>query len=526
MKRLGFILMACALIMVASQCKKNNESNKPENNSELVFITLNVGGGTRANVVPGEDIAPVYYAEGDMIHVVSNGKYIGTLTYNGSDFTGNITNPTEGQPLHFYFLGNVTPSETLVVGETSTCSVVISDQTTSHPVISYAPSNQNYSEGTTNYTATLLNKCALVKFNVTTVSENATCITGMNNKVTVDFETNEFEYGQEGEGVITLSAGEGEKWAILLPQNALEAGENGSVYSEDGICGGIRPAIPANGYLNSGIDITIENQALPCVITAEVTSITINTNGNSAIVGGEVINQGGSEVTQRGICWSISSNPDLSDNVVSENLGLGSYSFTITGVDLSNTYYVRAFAINQFGTAYGEEVQFTVGIGAMYEFEDGTEGIIFYLNQELHGLVVSLDQGYYSWSPRTNVNIAGIPDAYPAPTWFNFGLGVSYTTAMINTLGTTYAPAAAWCRSKGSAWYLPSYGELAKLASVRSLVNVGLSNHEGIRISESRYWSSSEYNARAAWRYYFGGGGDQTGWNKPTVHYVRAVRMF
>lgn len=530
MKRLGFILMACALIMVASQCKKNNESNKPENNSELVFITLNVGGGTRANVVPGEDIAPVYYAEGDMIHVVSNGKYIGTLTYNGSDFTGNITNPTEGQPLHFYFLGNVTPSETLVVGETSTCSVVIGDQTTSHPVISYAPSTVNYSVGTTNYTATLLNKCALVKFNVTTVSENATCITGMNNKVTVDFETSEFDYSQEGEGIITLSAGEGEKWAILLPQNALEAGENGSVYSEDGVYEGMRPEIPAiieNGYLKNGININLGYQVLPSVVTSEITNITINSFGNSAIGGGEVISQGGSDVTQRGICWGTSSNPDISDNVVSsENLGLGSYSLLITGIELGSTYYVRAFAANQFGTAYGEEVQFTVGIGALYEFEDGTEGIIFYLNQELQGLVVSLDQGYCSWSPRTNVNIAGIPDAYPAPTWFNFGLGASYTTAMINTLGTTYAPAAAWCRSKGSAWYLPSYGELAKLASVRSVVNVGLSNHEGILISGSRYWSSSEYNARAAWRYYFGGGGDQTGWYKPTVHYVRAVRMF
>ena len=102
MKKLGFILMACALIMVPAQCKKNDETNKPEN-GESVFITFNVSGGTRAEVIPEDDIAPVYYAEGDMIHVVSDGKYIGTLTYNGSDFTGNITNPTEGQPLHFYF---------------------------------------------------------------------------------------------------------------------------------------------------------------------------------------------------------------------------------------------------------------------------------------------------------------------------------------------------------------------------------------------------------------------------------------
>jgi hypothetical protein len=256
MKKFGFILMACALIMGTVQCKKNDETNKPEN-GESVFITLNVGGGTRANVIPEDDIAPVYYAEGDMIHVVSHGRYIGTLTYNGSNFDGNITNPTEGQPLHFYFLGNVTPDESLVLGETSTCSVVIRDQTTSHPVISYEPSTVNYSVGTTNYTATLLNKCALVKFNVTTVSENAICITGMNNKVTVDFETNEFAYSQKDNGVITLSAGNGEKWVILLPQDAVD---EGIAYSVDGAYSGIRGAVPVildNGYLTAGIEVEI-----------------------------------------------------------------------------------------------------------------------------------------------------------------------------------------------------------------------------------------------------------------------------
>ncbi len=256
MKRLGFILMACALIMGTAQCKKNDVANKSEDDGKFVFITLNVG-GTRANVVPEDEIAPVYYEEGDMIHVVSDGKYIGTLTYNGTNFGGDITNPTEGQPLHFYFLGNVTPTESLVVGETSTCSVIISDQATCHPVISYAPSNQNYSVGTTNYTATLLNKCALVKFNVTTISEAATCITGMNNKVTVDFETNDFDYNQEGDGVITLSAGEGEKWAILLPQDEMSQTE---AYSVDGIYTGTCASIPIiaeNDYLVNDIAVTI-----------------------------------------------------------------------------------------------------------------------------------------------------------------------------------------------------------------------------------------------------------------------------
>ena len=171
MKRIGIIAMAMALVLGLTQCKK--EQNAQTNENETVAITLDIrNGGTRmdVNTVTGE----VDYEAGDVIYVVSSGKYIGTLTHNGTNFSGPITNPTVGEPLHFYFLGNVTPAETLTAGTTESCSVVISDQTTHLPVIEYAPSDENYTAGATAFTAFLLNKCALVKFNVTTSSEAAT----------------------------------------------------------------------------------------------------------------------------------------------------------------------------------------------------------------------------------------------------------------------------------------------------------------------------------------------------------------
>ena len=153
----------------------------------------------------------VTYETGDVIYVASGGTFIGTLTHNGTNFAGTITNPTVGEPLDFYFLGNVNPAETLTAGTTTTCSVVISDQTEHLPVIEYAPSNETYNSGMTTFTAHLLNKCALVKFNVTTSSEAATCITGMKNKVTVSFAENTLTHSQEGNGMITLPAGNGGK---------------------------------------------------------------------------------------------------------------------------------------------------------------------------------------------------------------------------------------------------------------------------------------------------------------------------
>ena len=240
-KTTRIILLAFALVMSLTQCKKNNETNTT-GEGEKVFITLNVSkdNSSRLDVDPPH----VNFKDGDVIHVASNGVYVGSLEYNGTNFEGEISNATEGQPLYFYLLGNVTPNESLAEGTTTTCSIVISDQTSKKPVIACAPSNENFGI-TSSYTATLRNKCALVKFNVNSFSYAPTCIVGMNNKVIVDFSINTITSCKEGDGIIKFSSGSGEKWAILLPQDAMEAGGEGSAYFEGGNHIGTRGAIPA-----------------------------------------------------------------------------------------------------------------------------------------------------------------------------------------------------------------------------------------------------------------------------------------
>ena len=284
MKKISIIVTAMALAVGLSQCKK--EQPTTTNGNDAVAITLDIQntGGTRMDV--NTSTGEVTYETGDVIYVASGGTFIGTLTHNGTNFAGTITNPTVGEPLHFYFLGNVTPDETLTAGTTTTCSVVISDQTEHLPVIEYAPSNETYTTGATTFTAHLLNKCALVKFNVTTASEAATCITGMKNKVTVSFADNTLTHSQEGNGLITLPAGNGEKWAILLPQEAMEAGETGSAFSHDGTYTGTYGAVPAireNGYMSAGIEVNISTQGEAPNDNPEGSInglFTINANGN------------------------------------------------------------------------------------------------------------------------------------------------------------------------------------------------------------------------------------------------------
>lgn len=100
---------------------------------------------------------------------------------------------------------------------------------------------------------------------------------------------------------------------------------------------------------------TLQNVSLPTVTTSQVTNITPTT----ATGGGNVTTDGGGTVTERGICWSMGHNPTINGNHISSGSGMGSYTINMTGLMANRTYYVRAYATNSAGTAYGSEVSFT-----------------------------------------------------------------------------------------------------------------------------------------------------------------------
>ena len=95
----------------------------------------------------------------------------------------------------------------------------------------------------------------------------------------------------------------------------------------------------------------------PTVTTSSVSSIT----RTSASCGGNVTTSGGASVTSRGVCWSTSQNPTISNSHTTNGTGTGSFTSSITGLSEGTTYYVRAYATNSAGTAYGNQVTFTTG---------------------------------------------------------------------------------------------------------------------------------------------------------------------
>ena len=107
-----------------------------------------------------------------------------------------------------------------------------------------------------------------------------------------------------------------------------------------------------NGGGNGGDD---EDATKPTVTTNSVSNITFK----SATCGGNVTGDGGANVTARGVCWSTSQNPTIYDNKTTDGSGIGSFTSNLTNLNENTTYHVRAYATNEKGTGYGDELTFT-----------------------------------------------------------------------------------------------------------------------------------------------------------------------
>ena len=109
------------------------------------------------------------------------------------------------------------------------------------------------------------------------------------------------------------------------------------------------------------LTFTTMSYLLPTVTTASVTDITPTT----AECGGNITADGGASVTSRGVCWSTHPNPTTSDSHTTDGTGTGNFTSSLSGLTPNTTYYMRAYATNSVGTAYGNEENFHTPCGAV-----------------------------------------------------------------------------------------------------------------------------------------------------------------
>ena len=266
MKKLSTMIMALALVLGMSQCKKK-EIPTNGNGGEKVYITLNVNNGESiaVNVDNGgrHAVAPnlgvIQFENNDVLYVGYNGHYIGQLTYQNGAFSGNLDAPTSGvdDNLHFYFLGGREPATTPTAGTTTDFTISIANQKQNQklPVLCYGASTQYYSSTGSNYTAVLEYKCALVKFNLNKATEYDCILSNMPTEATISFATTSSNFTPIAKtsttGTIDLYREEGNtgvRWAILLPGTNLSADGN--------VSGAPSGTLNANQFINSGITLT------------------------------------------------------------------------------------------------------------------------------------------------------------------------------------------------------------------------------------------------------------------------------
>jgi uncharacterized protein (TIGR02145 family) len=183
-----------------------------------------------------------------------------------------------------------------------------------------------------------------------------------------------------------------------------------------------------------GSDVTFTTNGL--VLATLTTSAPFNITRTTATSGGNISSAGSGNVTSRGVCWATTANPTIANSHTSDGGGTGSFSSNITGL-MANTYYhVRAYATNEAGTAYGNDIRFetayTIPTVSTAEVTNITT------TSAISGGNVTLQGGQNVTSKGVCWNTTGNPTINDSNTNDGTGLGSFVSNITGLNPGTTY----------------------------------------------------------------------------------------
>ena len=276
--------------------------------------------------------------------------------------------------------------------------------------------------------------------------------------------------------------------------------------AENGISTDQANAIAAIAAMQAQIDVLQKPQLYTTTLT--------NILNISAVSGGTITNMGLGDILARGLVWSTSPAPTIALNTkTTDGTGNGSFVSALAGLTPATTYYVRAYATNSAGTAYGNEISFTTLANPILGQTFGG-GIVFSVDNSGHGLIAAAnDQGSGPWGCES-VGI-GTTTEYGA-----------YNTSDILAQCSQPGIAAEICANLSlngyDDWYLPARDELSLM-----YLNIGGGGALGDigGFNAGYYWSStSSWQTQATmveFQY-----GDYFALSKLFNYNVRAIRAF
>jgi uncharacterized protein (TIGR02145 family) len=224
-------------------------------------------------------------------------------------------------------------------------------------------------------------------------------------------------------------------------------------------------------------------------------------SSNAAVSGGNITDDGGSDVTQRGVCWSTTPSPLISGNKTEDGIGSGAFISFIINLQPGTKYFVRSYAVSSEGVAYGNEVSFTTPSTGTYlnsSIVNDTEGNAY----------STIQLGNQVWM-QENLKATRFRNGDPIPLitstneWINlFSPGISYFNndpLNVATYGVLYN----WYTVNDprgicpTGWHVPSNAEWLELSNYlgASTVTGGLLKTTGTLSDSLGFWNAPNTGA-------------------------------
>ena len=218
------------------------------------------------------------------------------------------------------------------------------------------------------------------------------------------------------------------------------------------------------------------------IITSSVTNIT----PTSATVGGNVTDDGGMTITERGVVYGTSQNPTTSNSKVTSGSGTGSFTCNITKLQEGTTFYVRAYAVNEKGTSYGEQKSFTTKVYTLPTVTTSSATNIAYTTATIGGNVTN-DGGMSVTERGVVYSTSQNPTTANSKVTSGSGTG-SFSVNLTNLVeGTIYYVRAYATNEKGTA-----YGNQVVFTTLEAPIENG---HEYVDLGLSVKWATCNVGA-------------------------------
>ena len=259
--------------------------------------------------------------------------------------------------------------------------------------------------------------------------------------------------------------------------------------------------------------------SIPTVSTFPITSFGFN----SATVSGAVTYNGGKSVLAKGLCYSKTPYPNISDFITATDTGVGSMSYTLNNLDSNSRYFVRAYAQNQNGIAYGSQQEFTTKrtIAVGDTFGGGIvayilkAGDIGYVQGEQHGIIVSeihpINQRVEYGScgsglsyPEYQSNIMVLDSTKTQRRLLSAIQNMNLINSSCSNISSVTYYVNNWMYNGYSDWVVPSLDDLYAIKSNQSIINNSLDINHQLKTGGVQYWSSTTYGQFGVFQVSFG----------------------